>query len=206
MVDSQLSIRFMTPDDAPLVEAFYSPLIPTKLDSGSYRELATSSSFSLLLVETADGKPPRIVGLCSAIRIWKTSYTREREAYLPAIGMLGKFRKRGLGSLLLNLTLSILRTHYQCGYVMAHVQKVANQNAFHFFRKKGFFAQKVCPAFYQLRSEKGGPEDALFLARDLSGWDAAVAIPEAITVDPAVQTMLGMRQKLGLLARWRSEP
>jgi ribosomal protein S18 acetylase RimI-like enzyme len=206
MAGPALTLRLMVPDDAAFVEAFYSELIPTRLGSSPYRELVTQSSFALLLLESIEGRAPRIIGLSSAIRIWKTSYTREREAYIPMLGVRQKYRKRGLGSLLLNVTLAILRTYYSCGYVMCHVQKLSNPNVFHFLRARGFNAQKVSVDFYELRSEKKQKEDALFMARDLTGWSDSVTVPAEIAVTSDITGMLTTKQKLGLLARWRSQP
>jgi ribosomal protein S18 acetylase RimI-like enzyme len=196
----------MTKDEASFVESFYSEMIPTRLGSSSFRQLVTDSSFAILLLESTPTESPRIIGLSSAIRIWKNSYTRDREAYIPMIGVRRKYRKRGFGSLLLNVTLGILRKHYGCGYVMSHVQKITNSNAFDFLRKRGFNAQKVVPDFYELRSEKKQSEDALFLAQDLAEWTEQVVVPAEIDVAPEIRIMLTTRQRLGLLARWRSEP
>jgi ribosomal protein S18 acetylase RimI-like enzyme len=190
--------------DVPAVEKFYNSLISFKLTTPAYQHLTTPSSFAILLFENRDGKSSRLIGMGSALRIWSTSFTRAREGYIPMLGVHRKFQRRGFGSLLLGVTLRILRKFYSCGCVMAHVQKVSNPGAFEFFTRKGLFAHKVVTNFYTLQGDQR--EDALFLAIHFEGEECPVQIPDDVTVDDRVRQQMETTQRLGLFARWTRDP
>jgi ribosomal protein S18 acetylase RimI-like enzyme len=198
------SLRFMTAADVTAVERFYNSLINFKLTTSAYQHLTTASCFALLLFENREGKSPRLIGLGSALRIWSTSFTRAREGYIPMIGVHRSFQRRGFGSLLLAVTLRIIHKFYSCRCVMAHVQKVSNPGAFEFFKKNQMFAHKVVTNFYTLHGDQR--EDALFLARHFEGEDDQVQFPDDMIVNDDVRQRMEATQKLGIFARWTSEP
>lgn len=199
-------VRKMTRDDVDAVEAFYNSVVVMKYSRNVYEHLISPVSMVLLLVHIDHEDKETIIGLSSAIRCWKNSWSRERDAYLATFGISKKFRNQGLGTFLLNMTMRILKVFYNIECVMADCPKCA-EKTFLFLRKREFNGQRIIEKFYRLQNEHNDMEDSVFMMRDLSEWNIEeYQVPENVRISDDLVYFLHNKQRLGLLVRWFGNP
>ena len=198
-------VRKMLPSDVDKVEKFYSSTTKLKYRHETYKRLISDVSNALVLVELQANDKQKIIGCSSTIRCWKSKWSRVRHAYLSTFAISKKYRKQGLGTLLLNVTLRILKVFFDVEIVMADIPKLCESD-FLFFRNRGFNGEKVCEKFYRMNNEHEDLEDSVFMMKDLTDWKIEFALPENVEIASDLEYFLNNKQHLGLLARWLGHP
>lgn len=198
-------IRKMTASDLDDVEQFYAAASNLKYRHETYQRLITDVSHGIVLVEVGSDGKEKIFGCSTAIRCWKSRWSRVRHAYLATFAIGKKYRKRGLGSILLNVMLRILKVFFNVEIVMADIPKI-NEDDFLFFRRRGFNGERVCEKFFRMNNEHEDLEDSVFMMKDLTDWNIEFDVPENVKISPDLESFLKNQHRVGWLERWLGHP
>ena len=109
----------------------------------------------------------KIIGIATANRMWISPFSRDRAAYLSTFGILPGFRRKKLGTLLLNVETECLKKYYGCKYIDLHMQR-ANQAAHDFYIRNGYHVERILIQYYNFNNAR---HDALYMRHSLHHFE-----------------------------------
>ena len=143
----------------------------------------------------------KIIGVSTANRMWISPFSRERAGYLATFGILPGYRRKKLGTFLLDVTTQCLFKYFDCKYIDLHMQR-ANQAAHDFYIRNGYHVEKILYNFYSFNNAK---HDALFMRKSLNHFSLQ-SIPEDFKVSDKVEYYMNHVQYVSWFNRFCLDP
>ncbi|KAK8892179.1 hypothetical protein M9Y10_029402 [Tritrichomonas musculus] len=200
-------IRLMTDADVNSVEEFYNSAVDIKYTHDAYRRISMKDFTTILLIEknsNEDNGKGKIIGISSFIRVWHSSFSTLREAYLHLFGISKKHRNKGFGTYLFELTEFIQKKYFSCIRLMFYVPK-HDFETFEFFRKMGLNGQKVYSDFYKMKNGKA--EESILMMKPLKD---DIQMPKelncSIQIQSDVQFLIDNKQTFGFFEKFFAKP
>lgn len=198
--EASFSVRFMTEGDVDEVEALHKTIFPFNYSRRTIMSLTNPRYLSILMTTTVKGKE-KIIGFITSQKVWDSRLWGTRDSYITTFGIHKDYRRKGLGSFLLDLTMSIYKNHYFCNHVMLDMQK-SNDETYQFYKKHGYNAQRIRQNYYNYDDKK---EDSIFMTKLLEEYDPP-KLNESIAISEEISKLLTTRQSLGLYDRFFGAP
>lgn len=201
IMKSTFKIRKMTVDDIDECLDVHHLLFPVKYSKNEITEYCNQEFLSLLLTTNDEEGQEKIIGVSTTRRFWTSKFSYDRTSYLATFGILENYRKKGLGSYLLGVTLKIIGSYYCCSRFSLHMLR--KNELLHFYEKAGLEAIQVIPEYYSFTDPR---PDAVVMQCDPRKTDFNIDSRDDIVFDDEVKLMLNEKQSVGWLAPWFNKP
>jgi len=142
----ELIFRNIQKHDIPNLEKLHAELFPVKYGSSFFEKLTTINYLTVVALNRDESD---IIGVITARvkpRGW-CCWTTNFEGYIMTLGVTESYRKRGLGTLLLNMMCDMLRQEGHCTKITLHC-KALNTTAIQFYKKNNFLIEEELEDYY----------------------------------------------------------
>ena len=133
--------------------------------------------------------------------MWISPFSRERAGYLATFGILPGYRRKKLGTLLLNVTTQCLFKYYNCKYIDLHMQ-CANSVAKNFYIRNGYHVERVLPNYYNFNNAR---HDAFYMRKSLNHFLLG-EIPNDFKISDKIEYMMNHVQYVSWFNRYCFDP
>ena len=135
-----ISITVLNVKELQLLNAM---IFPVSYSDKFYKDVVNEKSFSRIVVLGGNV----VGGVCC--RVEKNSATQQHVVYIMTLACLCQYRRKGIGSIMLNhiLTTSLLDPTIVA--ITLHM-KIDNEEALSFYKKFGFVVKETAPAYYKV--------------------------------------------------------
>lgn len=193
-------IRKMKLDDVDECLNLHHLLFPVKYSKNEITEHCNPEFLSLLLTTNEDGKE-KIIGVSTTRRFWSSKFSYDRTSYLATFGILEQYRKKGLGSFLLGVTLKIIGSYYCCSLFSLHMLR--KNELLNFYGKAGLKAIQILPEYYSFSDPR---PDAVIMQCDPRESNFSIDSRDDVEFDTEVKLMLNEKQSIGWFSPWFDKP